>query len=143
MEKQPNSTGAVTDTAISLKQLVTKLVHSSLPVAHQHHSNLVNEVGQELLLGSDSPKIRSILRDLLNTVVANSSNGEIHISADRYSDVVILQIQERNNNNGYALAYSIGSIEPDAMQIGGHISIKGPQQKITTISFSFPSLFAA
>jgi len=143
MEKKPTTAKGVTDTVISLKQLVTNLVHSSLPVAQRLQSSLVNEVEQEVELGTESPKIMAILGDLLHTVVSNSKNGEIHISADRYNGVVILQIQERNNNNGYALAYSIGSIEPDAVKIGGHISIKGPQQRVTTISFSFPTQFAA
>ncbi|MEO6610895.1 MAG: hypothetical protein ABIT05_11145 [Chitinophagaceae bacterium] len=143
MEKKPATAAGVTDTAISLKQLVTNLVNHSQLAALNHQSNLVNEVEQDLVLGTDSPRIMSIMSDLLHTVVSNSKNGEIHISADRYNGVVILQIQERNNYNGYALAYSIGSIEPDAIKIGGHISIKGPQQKITTISFSFPTQFAA
>jgi hypothetical protein len=143
MEKKPATATGVADTAISLKQLVNNLVSNSLPVALDHQSNLVNEVEQELVLGDESRRIMSIMKDLLHTVVSNSKNGEIHISADRYNGVVILQIQERNNYNGYALAYSIGSIEPDAVKIGGHISINGARQKITTISFSFPMQFAA
>jgi hypothetical protein len=143
MEKKPTITTGVSANAISLKQLVTNLVNSSRTAALYNHSSLVNEVEQELVLGTESPRIMSIMSDLLHTVVSNSKNGEIHISADRYNGVVVLQIQERNNYNGYALAYSIGSIEPDALKIGGHISIKGPQQKVTTIFFSFPTQFAA
>jgi hypothetical protein len=143
MEKKPATATGVADTAISLKQLVNNLVSNSLPVALDHQSNLVNEVEQELVLGDESRRIMSIMKDLLHTVVSNSKNGEIHISADRYNGVVILQIQERNNYNGYALAYSIGSNEPDSVKIGGHISINGERQKITTISFSFPMQFAA
>jgi hypothetical protein len=133
----------VPDRSFSLKQMVNTFVNSSLPAARQNKSNVVNEVGQEFLLGSDCSKISGILSELLNTVVINSRNGEIHITADRYHDIVTLEIQERNNYNGYALAYSIGSLEPDAVKIGGHISIKGSQQRITTVSFSFPVPVAA
>lgn len=138
MNEQLHSTTGVFDTAISLQYLVSSLVNSSLPAAKDNNTHLVNEVGQGVALGTRIHKAISIINDLLSIVVANSRNGEIHISAERFRDVVIVEIQERNNYNGYALAYSIGSIEPDAALVGGHISIKGSQQKVTTISFSFP-----
>lgn len=138
MNEQLHPAIGVFDTAISLQQLVSNLVNSSLPAAKHKNTHLVNEVEQGVALGTRINKAISIISDLLTTVVANSCNGEIHISAKRFRDVVIVEIQERNNYNGYALAYSIGSIEPDAALVGGHISIRGPQQKITTISFSFP-----
>jgi|CXWL01.1.fsa_nt_gi hypothetical protein len=144
MNYQLHSATGAFDTAISLKQLVSNLVNSSLPAANHNHTCVVNEVEQGIALGADIHKVIAVIRDLLTATVANSRNGEIHITAERYRDVVILEIQERNNYNGYALAFSIGSIEPEAASVGGHISIKGPQQKITTISFSFPdSMLAA
>jgi hypothetical protein len=137
-----NSLG-ILDGGIPLQQLVNHFVKSSLPSAISNHSQVLNEVSSSVTLNSKNTKVITIMNELLDTVVRNSKNGEIHISADRYSDVIIFQIEERNNNNGYALSYSIGSIEPDAERIGGHISINGPQKKITTISFSFPVQAAA
>lgn len=145
MEQQLHAATGVFDTAISLQQLVSNLVNSSLPAAKHNNTHLVNEVEQGIALGkAEMHKTLSVIRDILNAVVTNSRNGEIHITADRYRGVVVLEIQERNNYNGYALAYSIGSIEPEAALVGGHITIKGPHQKVTTISFSFPdNLLAA
>jgi hypothetical protein len=48
-------------------------------------------------------------------------------------------MQERNNYNGYALAFSLKSIEAYAAMIGGNIGIKDPQKLVTTVSFSFPN----
>lgn len=142
-QQLPAATGAFTST-ISLKQLVSNLVISSLPSANHNNTCVVNEVEQGIVLGTDMHKAIDVIGDILRTVVANSRNGNIHITAERFRDVVILEIQERNNYNGYALAFSIGSIEPDAASAGGYISMKGPQQKVTTISFSFPyNLLAA
>ena len=104
----------------------------------------MNDVEQGVVILNDDSNVITILHELLDTVVKNSRCGDIHITAERYSDVVIIEIQERNNYNGYALAFSIGSIEPDAALVGGHISMKGQQQKVATISFSFPyNLLAA
>lgn len=138
MKKQLQPHGGVLNTPISLQQLVTNLVSGFLPAATHHHTQLVNEVRQEIALGAQNQSALAVISDLLNTVVANSCNGEIHISADRYRDVLILNIEERNNYNGYALAYSIGAIEPAAASAGGHISVSGPQKRIITITFSFP-----
>lgn len=82
-------------------------------------------------------------RRFVSNCVVNSRNGEIHITADRYYSLVIVEIQERKNYNGYALSYSVGSLATEAAACGGYLSIKGPQQKVTTITFSFPDNQAA
>src|SRR5205085_6589877 len=103
--------GKSVELVTSLKQLINNLVNNSLPTAMHNKSIVVNGVAHELTLGAGMSLISTIMHDLLTTVLVNSRNGDIHITADRYHDVVTIDIQERNNNNGYALAYSIGSIE--------------------------------
>lgn len=127
----------------SLQQLVNRLVTNSLSAALQNQSTIVNEVDRTIAIDGANHKLISMISELLATVVSNSRKGEIYITADRYSDVVILSIQERNNYNGYALSYSISSLENQAVSLGGHISIRGPQQKVATVSFSFPAQVAA
>jgi len=143
MKQQLFTAPVVFESTISLKKLVSNLVSNSLPIAHYHNTNVVNEIKSEIRLGTDLGKAISVMRELLNTVVTNSRNGEIHVTAECFDDMFIFEIQERNNYNGYALAYSIGSLEPDAASLGGHITIKGPRQKIATISFCFPHQQAA
>lgn len=143
MEKKLHPTIGAFHSTVSLKQLINNLVNSTLPVAHHKNTHVVNEVEKSIALGTTMQHAIGIMNDILTTIVANSRNGEIHITAGRYRDVVTLEFEERNNYNGYALAYSIGSIEPAAASVGGHISMKGPQQKVTTISFSFPDNLVA
>ncbi|HMU47093.1 MAG TPA: hypothetical protein PKC72_12045 [Chitinophagaceae bacterium] len=99
----------------------------------------MNKVGEDLMIDTCNLKLIALISELLETVIANSKRGEIYITAERYSDMIILSLQERNNYNGYALAYTIGTMEPEAITLGGHIAINGPQKKVTTISFSFPN----
>jgi glucose-6-phosphate-specific signal transduction histidine kinase len=138
MNKHFHTVTGIFSKSIPLNQVVSRMVNSSLSAARHHKMHLVNEVEQGIALGTAMQHAIGIMNEILTTIVANSNNGEIHISTVRYQDIVTLEFQERNNNNGYALAYSIGSMEPVAASMGGHISIKGPQQKVTTISFSFP-----
>jgi hypothetical protein len=126
------------DPAVSLERIVNNLVQHSLRAAYSHNTHIVNNVKGSLRLAAATNKAIPVMRDLLDTVVTNSLNGDIYITAERYRDVVILEIQERNNNNGYALTYSVGSLTPDASSIGGDITIHGSQKKVITISFSFP-----
>jgi len=123
--------------------LIANLVKGSLPVASNNRTNIVNEVGHSVVIGNNNEKVVTVMKDLLATVVQNSNQGDIHISAERYSDIVVLQIQERNNYNGYALAFSIMSIESQINETGGSLSIDGKQKKVATISYSFPNFAAA
>lgn len=123
----------------SLHQLIVRLLKKSFKKATSNQSSVINKIEQDVLIDAENTKLISLISELLDTVIANSRNGEIYITAERYSDTVMLSIQERNNFNGYALAYSVNSMEADASMLGGHISINGPQKKITTILFSFPN----
>ena len=140
MKNQPNTGCAgVFNTKTSLQLLVNRLVSNSLAGIVHSKSVVVNEVPSEFFITADENKITPVISELFTTVVANARNGHIYITAERFKDIIILEIQDRNNYNGYALAYSLKSIEPQATMIGGNISIKGQQQLITTISFSFPN----
>lgn len=142
--KQPHHQAAgAPGSTISLKQLVNNLVSNSKPVANCNKTYIVNDVKAAIILPSTLVRAISVITDLLTIVVSNSRNGDIHITAERSEDVIIFEIQERNNYNGYALAFSIGSMEPVASSLGGHITIKGPQRKVTTVSFIFPDQLAA
>lgn len=142
MEKQTDLAADDTVQGTSLQQLVSTLVNSSLPAAIHNKTIVMNEVGQGVVLGVEKVKVIPILKELLDTVIMNSRHGEIHITAERYRGIVVLQIQERNNYNGYALSFSVSSIEPEAVEIGGHIAIKDPRARVATISFTFPDLAA-
>lgn len=139
MENRSSGNAIVSNTAITLKQLINNLTTQAHTVANKNNTKIVNEIGQFINVGRGVASALNVMKELLSVLVTNSKNGNIHISADRFRDLIILEFQERNNNNGYALAYQINNIEPEAAALGGHISITGPQQKVTTITFSFPN----
>ena len=128
-----------TTTRTSLRHFISRLIKKSYKTALTNQSLVMNKVGDDLMIDTCNFKLIALISELLETVVVNSRKGEIYITAERYSDMLILSLQERNNFNGYALAYTIGTMEPEAITLGGHIAINGPQKKVTTISFSFPN----
>lgn len=140
MNAQPKPVAnTVFKSGISLRFLINRLMNDSLLPAVQSKSCMVNEISPELQMIADEKKIAPVISKLLTTVLTNSRNGKIHITAGRFRDVVILEIQDRNNYNGYALAYSILSMQSQATMIGGYITMEGQQQLVTTISFGFPN----
>jgi len=140
MKNQPNAGCAgVFDYKTSLQLLVNRLVSNSLAGIVHSKSIVVNDVPSEFFITADENKITPVIRELLTTVIANARNGRIYISAERFKDIIILQIQDRNNYNGYALGYSLKAIECEATIIDGNISIRGQRQLVATISFSFPN----
>ena len=143
MKNQLSTTKDVSVTLLPLQQLVSNLVNGFLSTARRNQTQVVNEVRQEIALGASTQSVIAIMGDLLSTVVSNSRNGDIHITAERYCNTVTLEIQDRNNYNGYALAFSIASIENDAHSMGGHIKINGTQKRVATVSFSFPDKLVA
>jgi hypothetical protein len=128
----------VAKTTTSLQQLVNRLVSSLQERVIRNNSVIVNEVTGDIKVMAEENKVVSVISELLTTVVANSRNSSIHVTAERFRDTVLLNIQDRNNNNGYALAFSIMSMEPLAAEAGGILSIHGKQHRVATVSFSFP-----
>lgn len=104
-----------------------------------NNTAVLNEVSKEIFLTAESDKMPAIINELLRAVISNSRNSQVCITAERYKDLIILEIQDRNNFNGYALGFSIQSIEPEASSAGGYIHFKGQQKRVATISFSFPN----
>ena len=129
----------VTADVTSLKLLINQLLRHSLnDVMRQSNSSVINEIPSELYTIADAGKIAPIIQKLLTTVIGNARKGRIHIRAEKFGDIISLEIQDQSSYNGYALEFSIRQIEPMARMAGGYISIKGHQQLEMTVTFSFP-----
>ena len=125
-------------TRISLQQLLDTLV-SNLPETIARNKIFVeNEVSSEFRMSGDQSKIVPVINELLTTVVANARNTSISITAEKFTDIIIINFEDQNNYNGYALSFSLMSVGQLARLAGGDISIKGAQKRVATVSFSFP-----
>lgn len=121
----------------SLRQLINRLVSNLLIVAAGSRTSITNEVAADLYFETEEMTVASIVDELLTAVVANARQGNIHIRAERLQDAVTLDIQERNNYNGFALLHRVRSMEPDAARVGGYIKMDDYRKLQTHIFFSF------
>ena len=124
---------------LSLQLLVNQLLVNSMSTAFHSKTLVINEVARAMELSKDRAGIAPVIRELLSTVILNARNGQIHISADRFKDITTLYVQERNNYNGYALGYSVRTLEQEAAVHGANITINGEQQRVVTVAISFPN----
>lgn len=128
---------------IRLQQLIDGLVGNSLPIAKSKGSVVVNEVGRGVVLQKVNAELIDLLQNLLTAVIEGSKRGDIHIRAVKIRNQLVLSIIEKNNYNGYALAYRIGVLAYEAALVGGELDIETPQQLKTTISLRLPAGVAA
>ncbi|PZR26216.1 MAG: hypothetical protein DI535_15365 [Citrobacter freundii] len=124
----------------SLQAYINQLLYAPLAEnMRRSESHVVNEIPAELAVIAGQARVFPVIRELLNAVLANARKGNITVRAERFRDIMILEIEDRNNYNGYALDYSLRSLEELARRAGGQLSAKGQQQLTVTISFSFPN----
>jgi hypothetical protein len=123
---------------IHLQLLVNSLVNDSLPAAQRNQSAVINEVGKGVVIEPGNSHMIALLGDVIKTIIHNSKRGDIHIGAEKAGNKLVMKIQERNNYNGLALSFSLGTLIPDINFAGGQLDIDDPRKRVTTVYFSFP-----
>lgn len=122
---------------LSLQAVINKLLKYSSEIARKNNTAIINSVQQGIYLKQENHKVIPVITELIETVVSNARNSEICITAERFRDLVILQVQDTNNFNGYALGFSLQSMENEALGAGAVIQFKNQQQRVATVSLSF------
>ena len=138
MNQQSQHFNQVSTSQVSLQLLLNSLVDNLPETIFRNKISVKNNVAAEFKMNADKEKIVPVIDEVLNTVVSNARNTSISITAERYSDIVILTFEDTNNYNGYALQFSLMSVGQSARHVGGDINIYGAQQREATVSFSFP-----
>jgi hypothetical protein len=137
----PTPIAGTNGAGISLQSVVNRLMCDSS--YDDTVATVCNEVPAEVLIGIDEQKLSPVIHDLLVAVMMNARNGDVHITAEQFNNIVLLQIQDRNAYNAYAVACRLHCFASDAIRLGGHIDHKSKSQLISTVSFSFPARAAS
>ena len=134
--------GTPQGTSISLQLLLNKLLKNLPRTIASNKIVIENEVSADFNVLANQDDVVPVIDEVLTTVVANARNTSIFITAEKFIDIITLNFQDRNNYNGYALAFSLMSIGEQARCIGGDLNIEGAQKRVATVSFSFPDTVA-
>lgn len=122
---------------VMIHELVSRLSEGSMPFAISQHSLIVNDVPRELELNADENMVASILGSLLNTLITQTKNCCIRISAKQYGKIALLSLKESHSAGNRAFNGNIRQYQQLAEKVGGTVSISSHREKETTIIFSF------
>ena len=125
--------------AISLRLLINSTIGHLTGIINKNKISINNCVSVDLAICLEQNKVAAVIYDMMAIIISNARNTAISITADRFRDIIIVNVEDGNNYNGYALSFSLMGIEADATMAGGSLCIHDAQKKVTTVSFSFPN----
>lgn len=131
-----NSSACAAGTSVT--SLVDQLLLSASVLAHQSRSVLTNDIEPAFFTAAPAARIRPVMEAILDALLLCARQGRIFITAERVGENIQVIFEERNNYNGYALAFRLCSVEPLAREAGGHLFVRGEKSLQARICFSFP-----
>lgn len=121
---------------IPLKEIVTQLAVSFMPLTQERHSFIINHVSPKVVLGNDEHLLSLTLGSLLKNVITLSREQCIQVHSTLSGDCTFIQVScsdERFYNN---LLVKNVELQQAAEKMGGCISVSFDARTGTTIAFS-------
>ncbi|HVZ55431.1 MAG TPA: hypothetical protein VG870_02125 [Chitinophagaceae bacterium] len=125
-----------------LNQLVSRLSAPYFSTAVHNRTKLVNAISSDIQVVPHEG-IKAIISHLLSTVITQARDSFITITAERFGDLISLEVQDNSSFNSYAVACRVEQYKGLAQTLGGDLGINGYGKKITTVTFSFPYFSSA
>jgi signal transduction histidine kinase len=120
-----------------LKTLISQVMNSLIPLAVRRRSFLINEIDPEIKLHADRDMIAYVLGDVLVKAIHHTDNDCIRISADVYSNIVLVKINETGQRPYTTIAVSMEQLQPLAEKLGGSISVNSRPDHGVTVALTF------
>lgn len=126
-------------TSVNLRQIVSRLANSFLPLAVRRKSFFINDIPEDLYVNNNQQLVASVLGGLIASVVAHAKDSCIRVSAKVYSNIILVHVKDCNNGSHYCFENGIKHLQPLAERMGGVVSITSQRFNVTTFAFSFPN----
>ncbi|MBC7850736.1 MAG: hypothetical protein H7Y31_13430 [Chitinophagaceae bacterium] len=123
-------------TARTLKQIVTKLTESFMPLTQERHSFIVNHVSPKVMHGNDENLLSLTLGTLLQNVIMLSREQCIQVHSTLSGDCTYIQVHCVDPKFYNTLQVKNSSLQLAAEKMGGCISMSYDSAAGTTIAFS-------
>lgn len=125
---------------VALHLMINQLAVSTMPSAARRRSFIMNDIPSEVYVRANAQKLAAVLGSLLNTVINQSSDSCIRVSAKPYGDVMLVHIKDLHNLNGRTFSVCLGQAQKMAATIGGTVTVNEYRKEMTTIALSFMNL---
>ena len=128
-----------TNGTVSLNKMISRLLISFQPAAVRKNSFFINEIPYDLIVQVDKNMLAAVISELMSSAVHKTKNSCIHITAKRYSDIILFRLKD-SHVDCHLFDYNWRDINPLVERLGGCISINEAQKKSSQITFSFRCL---
>lgn len=137
MKKSISTTPNYVNTNINLKQMVTQLIKGITPLAVSKKSYIINDINPELNVNTDENMMAYVIGSMLNTSINVTENDCLHVTANVYSNLIIIHIKDNFSSFNNSIAYDLELLQPVANKLGGVVCYDENTIKGTSIAFSF------
>jgi hypothetical protein len=120
----------------TLHSIVDDLIHDAAPLAVHNKNFVINNIPADLQLQANGTIVTSVLSRLFNTVIRNTQNSGIMISAKVYGMVVLVQVRS-NGNISPGLPEDMGHASLKAQKTGGVIEMVHCENKEASVAYCF------
>lgn len=124
---------------VSLDKMISRLLYAFQPTAVRKNSFFINYVPINFIVDANKNMLAAVISELLSSVVHKTKNSCIHISAKRYSDIVLFKVRDSQPGND-VFECNWREINPLVEKLGGCITTSETHYNSSTITFSFRSL---
>ena len=124
----------------TLQRLVDSIIRQITPETAEGNSRIINEVNPLLIVKTDPGIVKSVIKELINTLLENSLKRHICISAKEYGNILLVHVKDLNNENSETSHMLPFSIIDKAKSISGYVGITRHFDNTTVVAFSFPNL---
>lgn len=122
-----------------LREMIAQLLKTMLPQTVTNKSVFINEIPSKLTLSTDLSLVSAVLNGMLSSVVKNTRETYIWLSARVYGHVVLVHIRRQGNINT-SIQQEVSSLHALAEKILGSVSLDSDRNDMATLTFGFPNL---
>lgn len=101
-----------------------------------------NDIPEDLRVYNNAQLVGRVLHNLLQSVLLNSQQHQIRITAKSYSDVVLIHLRDADGLDDDLVRPAILEMQSCVEELGGFLDITSHRGTESTIAFSFPNLLS-
>jgi hypothetical protein len=122
---------------ISLQKCLNKVIADLKAGTIKQDDIIINDLPGELLVSTHKEILAEIIKYLVNTVVINSKNNIIHISAKLVGNITLMHIRNSHAEYSNDIAERLQGIESMAERLGGCVTISNNRMYGLNLVFTF------
>lgn len=119
-----------------LKQIISQLAISFLPLTQERHSFIVNHISSHIVWEKDENLLSLALGNLLKSVILLSRQQCIQVHSSQNGDCTLIRLNIGDSRFYNNLVIKLVALQQVAEQMGGSIRMSYDERGGTTIAFS-------